>query len=69
MILWLVPTLGLLHQLVPPGIGRLELGLVELAPPAVGLHARQLQPRLDANNLGDAFINSLFITIPSTSSR
>lgn len=66
MILWVVPTLGLFINSFRPASDVARSGWwTSLAPPwdfTLDNYSRVIA----ANDLGDAFINSLFITIPST---
>ena len=65
-VIWIVPTLGLLINSVRPASEVSGSGWwTALFPPwdfTLDNYARVL----DANDLGDSFVNSLFITIPST---
>ena len=66
VVIWIVPTLGLLINSVRPASEVSDSGWwTALFPPwdfTLDNYARVL----DANDLGDSFVNSLFITIPST---
>jgi alpha-glucoside transport system permease protein len=65
-VIWIVPTLGLLINSIRPASEVSGSGWwTALFPPwdfTLDNYARVL----DANDLGDSFVNSLFITIPST---
>jgi alpha-glucoside transport system permease protein len=66
VVLWIVPTLGLFVNSFRPAADVADSGWWNaIFPPwdfTLDNYARVLQ----ANDLGDAFVNSLFITIPST---
>src|SRR5215212_1634687 len=66
VFLWIVPTLGLLINSLRPASEVSSSGWwTALFPPwdfTLDNYARVL----DANDLGDSFVNSLFITIPAT---
>jgi alpha-glucoside transport system permease protein len=66
VFVWIVPTLGLLVNSLRPASEVSSSGWwTALFPPwdfTLDNYARVL----DANDLGDSFVNSLFITIPST---
>ena len=66
MALWLVPTLGLLVNSFRPASDVARSGWWESILPPWDFTLANYEHVLDQNNLGDAFINSLFITIPST---
>jgi alpha-glucoside transport system permease protein len=65
-VIWIVPTLGLLINSIRPASEASSSGWwTALFPPwdfTLDNYARVL----DANDLGDSFVNSLFITIPAT---
>lgn len=66
MALWFVPTLGLFVNSFRPAADVANSGWwTSLAPPW-DFTLANYEHVLARNNLGDAFINSLFITIPST---
>jgi alpha-glucoside transport system permease protein len=66
MALWFVPTLGLFVNSFRPASDVASSGWwTSLAPPW-DFTLANYEHVLARNNLGDAFINSLFITIPST---
>jgi alpha-glucoside transport system permease protein len=66
MALWFVPTLGLFVNSFRPAADVASSGWwTSLAPPW-DFTLANYEHVLARNNLGDAFINSLFITIPST---
>ena len=67
MILWLLPTIGLLVNSFRPQRELSRIGLVDGVRAAVPLHARRTTPTSsDQSGIGEAFVNSLFITIPAT---
>ena len=66
MAVWLIPTVALLVNSFRPASAVSSSGWwTSLAPPW-DFTLANYQHVLEQNNLGDAFINSLFITIPST---
>ncbi|MGH2571899.1 MAG: carbohydrate ABC transporter permease [Actinomycetota bacterium] len=66
MIVWLVPTIGLLINSFRPSDEVTRTGWwTALAPPYEFTFANY-QHVLEQQGLGDAFVNSLFITIPAT---
>jgi len=66
MLIWLVPTVGLLVNSFRPASDVAATGWwTSLAPPW-DFTLANYEHVLNQNNLGAAFINSLFITIPST---
>jgi len=66
MILWLIPTVGLLINSFRPAAAVSSSGWwVGLVPP-YNFTIENYQFVLAQQGLGDAFINSLFITIPAT---
>jgi alpha-glucoside transport system permease protein len=66
MILWIVPTLGLFINSFRPASDVARSGWWEGLLPPWDFTLDNYSRVIAANNLGDAFINSLFITIPST---
>jgi len=66
MAIWLVPTLGLLVNSFRPASDVARTGWWESILPPWDFTLANYEHVLTQNNLGDAFINSLFITIPST---
>jgi alpha-glucoside transport system permease protein len=66
MLLWLVPTLGLFINSFRPSAEVSRSGWWEAFAPPWDFTLDNYSRVIAANNLGDAFINSLFITIPST---
>jgi alpha-glucoside transport system permease protein len=66
MAVWLVPTLGLLVNSFRPASDVARSGWWESILPPWDFTLANYEHVLTQNNLGDAFINSLFITIPST---
>jgi alpha-glucoside transport system permease protein len=66
MILWLVPTLGLFINSFRPSAEVSSSGWWTAFAPPWDFTLDNYSRVIAANNLGDAFINSLFITIPST---
>jgi alpha-glucoside transport system permease protein len=66
MALWFVPTLGLLVNSFRPASDVASSGWWTSFAPPWDFTLANYEHVLARNNLGDAFINSLFITIPST---
>jgi alpha-glucoside transport system permease protein len=66
MILWIVPTLGLFINSFRPASDVSSSGWWNSLLPPWDFTLDNYSRVIAANNLGDAFINSLFITIPST---
>jgi alpha-glucoside transport system permease protein len=66
MILWVVPTLGLFINSFRPAADVSRSGWWNALVPPWDFTLDNYSRVIAANNLGDAFINSLFITIPST---
>ncbi len=66
MIIWLVPTLGLFINSFRPASEVSGSGWWTALAPPWDFTLSNYEHVLARNGLGDAFINSLFITIPST---
>jgi alpha-glucoside transport system permease protein len=66
MLIWLVPTVGLLVNSFRPASDVASTGWWTSILPPWDFTLANYEHVLNQNNLGDAFINSLFITIPST---
>lgn len=66
MVLWLVPTLGLFINSFRPSADVSSSGWWTAFAPPYDFTLDNYSRVIAANDLGDAFINSLFITIPST---
>src|SRR5215207_6571975 len=66
MVLWIVPTLGLFVNSFRPASDVSSSGWWNSLLPPWDFTLDNYSRVIAANNLGDAFINSLFITIPST---
>ena len=66
MALWLVPTVGLLTNSFRPASDVAASGWWTSILPPWDFTLANYEHVLAQNNLGDAFVNSLFITIPST---
>jgi alpha-glucoside transport system permease protein len=66
MAIWLVPTIGLLINSFRPASDVAGSGWWTSLFPPWDFTLDNYEHVLNQNNLGDAFINSLFITIPST---
>ena len=66
MILWFVPTLGLLVNSFRPAAAVSQSGWWTSLLPPWDFTLENYEHVIAANNLGDSFVNSLFITIPST---
>ena len=66
MIIWLLPTIGLLVNSVRPGIDANATGWWTALFPPYHFTLENYQHVLSQGNLGTNFLNSLFITIPST---
>jgi alpha-glucoside transport system permease protein len=66
MILWVVPTLGLFINSFRPAAEVSQSGWWNALVPPWDFTLDNYSRVIEANNLGDSFINSLFITIPAT---
>ncbi|HEX5590443.1 MAG TPA: carbohydrate ABC transporter permease [Candidatus Limnocylindrales bacterium] len=66
MLLWVVPTLGLFVNSFRPASDVAQSGWWNALFPPWDFTLDNYSRVIAANDLGDAFINSLFITIPST---
>ena len=66
MVLWIVPTLGLFVNSFRPASDVGRSGWWTSILPPWDFTLENYTHVIAANNLGDSFINSLFITIPST---
>lgn len=66
LFIWLVPTLGLLINSLRPASAVSNSGWWTAIFPPWDFTLANYARVLDANDLGDSFVNSLFITIPST---
>jgi len=66
MVLWLVPTFGLLFNSFRPAADVSNSGWWTSLVPPWNFNLDNYQRVLSQNGIGDAFINSLFITIPAT---
>ena len=66
MILWFVPTLGLLVNSFRPAADVSQSGWWTALLPPWDFTLENYSHVIAANDLGDSFINSLFITIPAT---
>jgi alpha-glucoside transport system permease protein len=66
MILWIVPTAGLFVNSFRPAADVADSGWWNALFPPWDFTLDNYRHVLEANDLGDAFVNSLFITIPST---
>ena len=66
MAIWLVPTIGLLVNSFRPASDVAATGWWTSILPPWDFTFANYEHVLAQNNLGDAFVNSLFITIPST---
>lgn len=66
MLLWFVPTLGLLVNSFRQASDVSQSGWWNALAPPWDFTLDNYSRVIAANNLGDAFINSLFVTIPST---
>ena len=66
MLVWLVPTVGLFINSFRPASDVASTGWWTSLLPPWDFTLANYEHVLNQNNLGDAFINSLFITIPST---
>ena len=66
VILWLIPTVGLFINSFRPADAVSSSGWWTSLLPPWDFTLDNYTHVLEQNNLGDAFINSLFITIPST---
>ena len=66
MILWIVPTLGLFVNSFRPASDVSSSGWWNAFFPPWDFTLQNYERVIAANNLGDSFVNSLLITIPST---
>jgi alpha-glucoside transport system permease protein len=66
MIIWLVPTIGLFINSFRPGQDIINSGWWQAIFAPSSLSFDNYQTVLAQNNIGAAFVNSLFITIPAT---
>jgi alpha-glucoside transport system permease protein len=66
MIFWIVPTLGLFVNSFRPAADVSQSGWWNALVPPWDFTLENYSHVIAANNLGDSFVNSLFITIPST---
>ncbi len=66
MIIWLLPTLGMLVNSFRPAADVSRTGWWTALSPTAQFTMENYQHVLAQNGLGQAFINSLFITIPAT---
>lgn len=66
MILWFVPTLGLFVNSFRPAAEVAQSGWWNALVPPWTFTLDNYQHVIAANDLGDSFVNSLFITIPAT---
>lgn len=66
MVLWLVPTVGLLINSVRPAADVASSGWWTSLQPPYDFTLQNYRDVLAASGLGQAFVNSLFITIPAT---
>ncbi|MGP1673634.1 MAG: carbohydrate ABC transporter permease [Candidatus Limnocylindrales bacterium] len=66
MIVWLLPTLGMLVNSFRPAADVSRTGWWTALSPTAQFTMENYQHVLAQNGLGQAFINSLFITIPAT---
>jgi alpha-glucoside transport system permease protein len=66
VLAWLIPTLGLFVNSFRPAADVSSSGWWQSLLPPWDFTLDNYTHVLEQNNLGDAFINSLFITIPST---
>jgi alpha-glucoside transport system permease protein len=66
MIFWIVPTLGLFVNSFRPAADVSQSGWWNALIPPWDFTLENYSHVIAANNLGDSFVNSLFITIPST---
>ena len=66
MLLWFVPTLGLFVNSFRQASDVSQSGWWNAVAPPWDFTLDNYSRVIAANNLGDAFINSLFVTIPST---
>jgi alpha-glucoside transport system permease protein len=66
MVIWLLPTVGLLVNSVRPGTDASATGWWTALFPPYHFTLENYQHVLSQGNLGTNFLNSLFITIPST---
>ncbi|MBA3875790.1 MAG: sugar ABC transporter permease [Anaerolinea sp.] len=66
MVLWLVPTFGLLFNSFRPAVDVSGSGWWTSLVPPWNFNLDNYRHVLSQNDIGEAFVNSLFITIPST---
>jgi alpha-glucoside transport system permease protein len=66
MVLWLVPTIGLLVNSFRPADDVASTGWWQGLLNPASFTVQNYRDVLGQNGLGDAFVNSLFITIPAT---
>ncbi|MGH2477650.1 MAG: carbohydrate ABC transporter permease [Candidatus Limnocylindrales bacterium] len=66
MIVWLLPTLGMLVNSFRPAADVSRTGWWTALTPTAQFTMENYQHVLAQNGLGQAFINSLFITVPAT---
>lgn len=66
IFLWLLPTLGMLVNSFRPAADVSRTGWWTALSPTAQFTTENYQHVLTRNGIGEAFINSLFITIPST---
>lgn len=66
LIVWLLPTLGMLVNSFRPAADVSRTGWWTALSPTAQFTTENYQHVLTRNGLGQAFVNSLFITIPST---
>ena len=64
--IWLLPTIGLLINSLRPAADVAKTGWWTALSPPFSFTVDNYEHVLTRNGIGDAFINSLFITIPST---
>ena len=69
MFIWLLPTLGMLVNSFRPAADVSRTGWWTALSPTAQFTVENYAHVLAQNGLGQAFVNSLFITIPATSSR
>lgn len=66
VLLWLLPTLGMLVNSFRPAADVSHTGWWTALSPTAQFTTENYQHVLTRNGIGEAFVNSLFITIPST---